>query len=820
MSRAPKKRKRRSKSNSARPADEQQPETSVRRFGLSTRRVVLILGISLLAATGGILFRSPPSSFREPSQAGSVEMSVPEVDPFCGVTSTGVEDIPAGSQPAGTRRMIARLNQSRIEGNENPTEGAYLSNELVEYFIEELEENDDPNQDVHLRFNLAINLLRAGQSVAALEAFESLEMDTKARGLNFNPAQVKQLRRYRALCWLRMGEQENCLANHTSESCLVPIQGDGVHTLPRGSRGAINLLEEQLAQDPSDLTSVWLLNVAYMTLGQYPDRVPLVWRIPPEAFESDYDIQPFPDVASKVGLNVDGLAGGTIMEDFNRDGYLDMMVSDWSLSGPLRFFVNRRDGTFAEQTRKAGLDGMVGGLNLIQTDYNNDGWPDVFVLRGAWLAGAGHHANSLLRNNGDGTFEDVTEQVGLLSLHPTQSAAWLDYDGDGWLDLFIGNESSGTEVHPCELYHNNGGVTFTECAHASGVAVTQFVKGVTSGDYDNDGRPDLFLSIMNGANMLLHNDGPPSAGAAPAGTWRFRNVAADAGVTSPGPSFPTWFFDYDNDGWLDLFVSDYGGNTADVLADYIGRRRTPVRARLYRNNHDGTFADVSRETGLDKVLLAMGANYGDLDNDGWLDFYVGTGDPGLSTVIPNRMFRNNGGKVFQDVTTSGGFGHIQKGHGVGFGDWDNDGDQDVFINMGGAYSGDTYRSSLFLNPGHGNHWVTLKLQGVRSNRAALGARIRIEVETPEGRRFIYKTVSSGGSFGSSPLRQEIGLGPATSIRRVDILWPATGRTQQVKGVALDRFYKIREDDPVAKDWKLHPVRIPSGSDSPATKPLS
>jgi hypothetical protein len=201
-------------------------------------------------------------------------------------------------------------------------------------------------------------------------------------------------------------------------------------------------------------------------------------------------------------------------------------------------------------------------------------------------------------------------------------------------------------------------------------------------------------------------------------------------------------------------------------------------------------------------MLGMGANFGDLDNDGWLDFYVGTGNPDLSTQIPNRMFRNAEGKFFQDVTTSGNFGHLQKGHGVAFADFDNDGDQDVFIKIGGAFTGDIGRNAVFLNPGHGNHWMTLKLEGVHSNRAAIGARIRVIVETAQGDRSIYKTVGSGGSFGASPLRQEIGLGQAKQVQAVEIFWPTTGKTQVVKGLALDHFYKIREGQPNATLWDL------------------
>src|SRR5205823_12826185 len=153
----------------------------------------------------------------------------------------------------------------------------------------------------------------------------------------------------------------------------------------------------------------------------------------------------------------------------------------------------------------------------------------------------------------------------------------------------------------------------------------------------------------------------------------------------------------------------------DIAADYLGVPNQAELPRLYHNNHDGTFTDVTRAARLDKVLHGMGSNFGDLDNDGFLDFYLGTGNPDLSTLIPNRMFRNNEGKFFQDVTTSGGFGHLQKGHGVAFADLDNDGDQDILANLGGAYTGDIYRKALFENPGNSNRWLKLKLVGLQSN---------------------------------------------------------------------------------------------------------
>ena len=480
------------------------------------------------------------------------------------------------------------------------------------------------------------------------------------------------------------------------------------------------------------------------------------------------------------------------------------MASSWGMRDPLRYFRNNGDGTFSDRTRAAGLEGQVGGLNICQADYNNDGFPDVLVLRGAWLQGLGDHPNSLLRNSGDGTFEDVTEAAGLLSFHPTQAAAWGDYDNDGHLDLFIGNESTGSDIHPCELFRNNGDGTFSNLAASLGLARAGYVKGVAWGDYDNDGDPDLYLSRMDAGNLLYRNDGPgPSAGESVEGrpSRRFVEVGRQAGVRDPRKSFATWFWDYDNDGWQDLFVAgyslkpDFSGSLEEVVKAVLGLPNQGEFSRLFRNNGDGTFRDVSREAGFERALLTMGANFGDLDNDGFLDCYLGTGEPDLRTLIPNQMFRNHQGKVFQNVTTSGGFGHLQKGHGVSFGDIDNDGDQDIYTVMGGWYSGDVYQNLLFLNPGHRNRWITLLLEGVKTNRMALGARIKVTVGTPEGNRDIHATVSTGGSFGASSLQQEIGLGRATGIQAVEVYWPVTGRTQTVSNLSLDGFYRIREGEP-------------------------
>ena len=264
--------------------------------------------------------------------------------------------------------------------------------------------------------------------------------------------------------------------------------------------------------------------------------------------------------------------------------------------------------------------------------------------------------------------------------------------------------------------------------------------------------------------------------------------------------------DYDNDGWQDLFVSGYSATMPNIVREVLGQKDQAKgeRPRLYHNNRDGTFTDVSHEMHLDQLLLTMGANFGDLDNDGYLDFYLGTGAPPLTTLVPNRMFRNDRGRVFQDVTTSGGFGNLQKGHAVAFGDIDNSGNQDVVEEMGGAYSSDRFWTSLYKNPGHGNHWVKLQLVGVRSNRFAVGARIRIVPVATEGAPAeIHRVVTSGGSFGASSLRPHVGLGPAAAIDLLEIKWPGSGLVQQFKGpLAADRTYQIREGQPEVKEVAL------------------
>jgi hypothetical protein len=737
------------------------------------------------------------------------------------------EEARAPYQGPGTKRMAARLAKIADDTDANPQDNPYWNHKRAEALRAILAQHKaEPSQEFQLRMALAKELLFAGQTEESIAGFKSLAEEAARAGTASEPGTRIELQRLLGLAYLRLGEQDNCVRNHNIESCLFPIRPGGYHAIQRGSRMAIEQFTALLQADPDDLSSRWLLNIAYMTLGEYPAKVPADWLIPPDTFASEHEMPRFTDVAPQLGLDRTGLAGGAIMEDFDGDGYLDIMVSSSGLRDQLRYYHNNADGTFTERTREAGLTGLTGGLNIIQADYNNDGYPDVLVLRGAWMRKGGHHPMSLLRNNGDGTFEDVTEQAGLFREHPTQTATWLDYDNDGWLDLYVGYESEAGDERPCELFHNNGDGTFTAVAARVGLANVGYVKAVVSGDFNNDGRTDLFLSRLGSSKVLYRNDGPvnpepadrapKSPGirgpASPVRPWKFTDVSVAAKVVEPRDSFPAWFFDYDNDGWPDIFVSGWRAtnSVADVAADYLGLPFEGETPRLYHNNHDGTFSNVTAAAKLNRLLVAMGSNFGDIDNDGWPDIYLGTGSPDLAMLVPNRMFRNAEGKYFQDVTTATGTGHLQKGHAVAFGDIDNDGDQDIYEVIGGAYYGDSYRNVLFLNPGNGNHWITLRLEGVRSNRSAIGTRIRIHVATPHGERDIYATAGTGGSFGGNSLQQEMGLGDATSIRALEIHWPASDSTQTFRNVAMDQIVKIREGDSAIVPVKVKRLNLQSG----------
>jgi hypothetical protein len=698
--------------------------------------------------------------------------------------------------------LLAGIAEEAINSN-NEFFGRVEFNSLAAE-LEALPSKGDIARRLQLNFLLGWHYLRLGEVESAVEHYLTAHRLLERVKHRVPAEQVSRTAFDLGVAYMRMGEVQNCPVMHSADRCLLPIPQGGVHQLRDGSRHATRyfseVLEDQATERWLKLKAGWLLNIAYMALGEYPDGVPEAYRINPAVFESDEAFPLFTEIASRVGLGEVSLSGGAIGEDFDGDGFLDIMVSSWSPMSNLRYFHNDGNGSFSDRTAEAGLEGLLGGLNLNHADYDNDGDADVFVMRGAWMGAKGRHPNSLIRNNGDGTFTDVTFDAGLGHVHnPTQTSGWADYDNDGDLDLYVGNESESGRKAPGQLFQNNGDGTFTDVAAEAGVENNRYAKGIAWGDYDGDRFPDLYVSNMSGASRLQnkYRDGTNIIGANRLyhnnrdGT--FTDVAEEMGVALPMMSFPPWFWDFDNDGVLDLYVSSYSNQDVSAIAgDFLGMELRGELNRLYRGDGDGGFEEVTTEQGLDQLTLVMGSNFGDLDNDGFPDFYLGTGYAYFEALMPNVMYRNRGGNGFSDVSTNGGFGHLQKGHGVVFADMDNDGDQDVFMEMGGALPGDAFANALFENPGFDNHWIKLKLVGVESNRSAVGVRVRLEITEDGATRSIFKHVNTGGSFGSNPLRREIGVGRASKIDVLEVFWPTTGKTQRFENVDVDQLLEITE----------------------------
>jgi tetratricopeptide (TPR) repeat protein len=632
-----------------------------------------------------------------------------------------------------------------------------------EYSLER--RNASPYDRVEARFTKGNLYAYVGDMPKAIEQFEAAYRYSETN----IPKMLPILEEALGIAYLHQAQMENDIFHNPGDRCLFPPPPGLRYAHTASSEKAIAHFLKFLEYVPDDIEVKWLLNVAESTLGNYPGGVPAKYLIAPSYFTSTETVGRFVDVAPEAGLNLFAMSSGVVVDDFDNDGLLDLITSDYNTCAPMHFFHNNGDGTFSDRSAAAGLTHQLGGLNLVETDYNNDGCPDVLVLRGAWEKGA--QRMSLLRNNCDGTFTDVTKESGLSKPTNAQGAAWADINNDGLLDLFVVNERG-----PSQLYLNKGDGTFQDVSHSAGIDRSAFSKGVAAADYDGDGYVDFYVSNINNiGNYLYHNNRD--------GT--FTEVAEQAGVPGTGRSFATWFFDYDNDGWPDLFVASYFKSIDESIKTYLGL-----------------------PTGLDRVYMPMGANFGDIDNDGYLDIYLGTGSPSYASLLPNVLLRNKEGKTFVDVTASSGTGELHKGHGVAFADLDNDGDEDILTSIGGATPGDSHTFRLFENPGNANDWIVLRLVGVKANRAAIGTRIKVTVKNEgQGTRAIWRTVGSQSSFGGSPLRQHIGLGKSAEILRIEIWWPGTPAPQTFSNVAKRQFIEIKEGAAEYTKLAYRPYRL-------------
>jgi enediyne biosynthesis protein E4 len=514
----------------------------------------------------------------------------------------------------------------------------------------------------------------------------------------------------------------------------------------------------------------------------------------------------FEDVTRKSGIGfrhsfgekelssiMEGTGSGCAWFDYNNDGLLDLYtvsgryvegLTDHSapdgIDATNHLFRNNGDGTFTDVTAQAGVQGKGMGTGVTVGDFDNDGYQDLYVT--------GYNVAILYHNNGDGTFTDVTADARVANPYFGIGTAFLDYDRDGWLDLFVGNylrfDPSYRHFYSAEHYpgpldynpefnrllHNNRNGTFTDVSKESGIAIEPGrAMGVTVGDYDNDGWPDIYVANDTMPSFLYHNNR----------NGTFTNVAVEVNVaygqngeatTSMGPIFG----DYDNDGWQDLFVSD---------ARYHRLFHNPGKA-------GGFFIDMTDESGIGKVsgqYVAWGDGFFDFDNDGWKDIFIVNG--GLSWLIPmeSTLLRNNHNGTFSDVSLQTGsfFEKRNVSRGTCFGDYDNDGYIDAFVCVLGG------EGILLHNTppdGKRNHWLTVKLVGTRSNRDGYGA--SLEAVAGDLHQYV-QAVSGSGYLSQGDPRPHFGLGQHTSVDKLIIQWPS-GTVQTLEHIHADQILTVKE----------------------------
>ena len=586
---------------------------------------------------------------------------------------------------------------------------------------------------------------------------------------------------------------ENIIQNYRRHSGAYYYLG--VYQLRHGDfEKAVANFKESLRLKPRDPETLWNLWTAYGELGGYPEELPEEFKIQREwkqegrveaggksgsrVFQSSNQDPKtetqLVNVASDLKMDkVDG-GRGSAWGDYDNDGDLDIVAV--GTYQPHALYRNNADGTFTNVAAEAGIADPRGGWGSLFADYDNDGYPDLYITRGGWSGAA---ENTLYQNNGDGTFTDVTHAAGVADPQSSFCAAWADYDNDGYIDLYIADGVIGDGAANV-LYRNNGDGTFTNTAERAGVANTGDSLGTAWGDYDKDGYIDLHVVNYGQSNVLYRNNGD--------GT--FTDVTATTGMNLPvTDAFVTFFLDVDNDADLDIFISNSGSFQAFIAGQIAGSAPHDAdRQVLYRNNGDGTFTDVTRESGLYHAFGAMGANFGDINSDGYLDIYLATGAPQMGRLERDALFRNNGDGTFTDATFALGLGNIGKGHGVTFGDADMDGDVDIYVSVGGAFIGDQWHNLFYQNTGVGNNYLNLKLVGVKSNRDGIGAKVTLHV----GDSLIYREVSGGCGFGSTnSLQLEIGLGTHTKVDTLEIVWPS-GQVDTHRNLSINQKLVVTE----------------------------
>lgn len=462
----------------------------------------------------------------------------------------------------------------------------------------------------------------------------------------------------------------------------------------------------------------------------------------------------FIEIGDQAHVGDKGWSYSAAWGDYNGDGNTDLFVT--YTNRPDALYRNNGDGTFERVSQAAGINdvGDSGAEGAVWGDYDNDGDLDLFVANGC--EDVPNDPSVLYRNNGDGTFTVATQEAGLFYIGYTQGTAWGDYNKDGFLDLYVGLLERANPNPGDFLYRNNGNGTFTNVGAEAGVNDTRDSNGgVAWADYDNDGDLDLYVANRNQPNALFRNNGD--------GT--FTDVASVLGVDDDGNSEGVAWGDYNNDGWLDLYVANLNKESL-----------------LYRNNGNGTFTNVTQAARVNLPGQSVGANWADFDNDGWLDLFIAN----AGNSAPNRLYWNNGQGTFTDVAATLGVDYQEDGRAGAWADIDNDGFLElVVVNFQAG------KNRLFRNTGNGNHWLVIKPVGTQSNRDGIGTRIQASAVINGGLIHQMREVQAGGSRHSQDsLPVEFGLGDATTADLV-VTFPS-GIQQRLVNVEADQFLTVQE----------------------------
>ncbi len=529
-----------------------------------------------------------------------------------------------------------------------------------------------------------------------------------------------------------------------------------------------------LTADPENAPARMWVWLAAQRLGGYPPDTPAEHRMDVKVGWEKPTVE-YREISAQAGLDKTAGGRGIAVFDCDNDGRLDVAMA--AAHGGVSLYRNNGDGTFRDASVESGLYRAVNTFGIAAGDYNNDGYPDLFVCRMGFFGGEAE----LWRNNGDGTFTNVTKEAGVGCWGPSFSCSWVDYDCDGRLDIFVCTNLGGLFDRKTQnrLFHNNGDGTFTEVAARAGIHSVWPSIGHSWGDYNNDGYPDLFLSNAIGPPQLFRNNGD--------GT--FTDVTVGSGLDNYTLAFGAQFCDIDDDGWLDIIQYSWAIHE-DVIHSLRTGEAPPYGhpTRVYRNNRDGTFTPIGRELGIQECWGSMSGNSADLNNDGYPDLALGNGGPLMDRTEPVVILENDG-KRFRNVTFAAGLPFLGKGHGLNCADLFGDGRLSILSGAGGNYPGDLMTTSVFCPKQRPGNYLAVRLTGVKSNRDAIGTRLKLVA----GGREQHRVVNGGSNFGCLPPQQHFGLAQLTSVDALEVWWPS-GLRQRFEGLPVNQRVCIVEGE--------------------------